>query len=92
MFYFFFASGEKAAPVSRSGLYQSVSRSSDIVAERALDLATELLGLALGFLCGTVCLRIRIVAFLLRLADGLVDVAFDLVDEFAHGFNPFGIR
>jgi TPP-dependent 2-oxoacid decarboxylase len=60
----------------------------DFIAERALDVTGNLLGLALQFLCGTLGFGFRIARMLLGLADCFVDSAFDLVGEFTHRQSP----
>ncbi|VXD00852.1 hypothetical protein SPHINGOAX6_71068 [Sphingomonas sp. AX6] len=77
-------SRKRAAPYGTTLSVRMVDRQSDIVAERTLDFALGLLGLALSFLTRAFSLRLRIVRLLLYVANGFVDVAFDLVDEFTH--------
>src|SRR3546814_435574 len=68
------------------------SKRSDLVAERALDLALQILGFALALLrlaFGAKALVIgRLAGRLLRVAGGFVGEAFRLFGEFTHGVSP----
>src|SRR3546814_18378285 len=68
------------------------SKRSDLVAERALDLALQILGLALALLrlaFGAKALVIgRLAGRLLRVAGGFVGEALRLFGEFTHGVSP----
>ena len=60
----------------------------DLVAERALDGALDLLGLALQRLPGAFRPGVGVAAFLLGFADRLIGDAFDLVLELTHDKSP----
>src|SRR3546814_14419399 len=65
---------------------------SDLVAERALDLALQILGFALALLrlaFGAKAFVIgRLAGRLLRIAGGFVAEAFGFFGEFTHGVSP----
>src|SRR3546814_7782222 len=68
------------------------SKRSDLVAERALDLALQILGFALALLrlaFGAKAFVIgRLAGRLLRIAGGFVAEAFGFFGEFTHGVSP----
>ncbi len=69
---------------SAAALRFDKARKSDVVAQRALHLAGELLALALQHLGGAFVAGFGVAAVLLGLSDGLVHIAFDLVGQFTH--------